>query len=308
MQQLPWNSVLITGGTGFIGQRLCERLSSAGVRILVWTRNARRAQRRLGPAVFCSERLDELVAQRPPAVINLAGAGIADLPWTARRKQTLLDSRVALTERLQLAFRELPPQVLVSGSAMGFYGTSSQQHFTEEDNAGTGFGAELCERWEAAARAFESPETRVVRLRTGLVLGPGGMLKKLQLPFWLGLGGRLGGGDQWMSWIHREDVVGLIEHCLCNEAINGPVNATAPEPVTNQTFTRTLGRVMRRPTPIPVPAWLLRAGLGQMAEELLLNGARVLPEVAQTTGYQFRYPDLESALRAALGREATESR
>lgn len=304
MPRLPWESILITGGTGFIGRRLCRQLARDGARILVWTRDARRAERQLDRSVFCSERLDELIAQRPRAVVNLAGAGIADWPWTATRRNTLLDSRVALTERLHLAFAELAPEVLVSGSAVGYYGNSAQQYFTEEDSAGKGFAAELCERWEAAAMAFEAEGTRVVRLRTGLVVGPGGLLARLRIPFWLGLGGRLGSGEQWMSWVHREDVVGLIEHALLHGEITGAVNATAPEPVTNLEFTRTLGRVLRRPTLLPVPAAVLRTGLGQMADELLLNGARVLPEVAQATGYQFHYPQLEAALRAALARQS----
>lgn len=301
MQTPVWKKVLVTGGSGFIGQQLVPRLQAAGMRVLVLSRDPERTRRQL-PETTVSDRVVELAKERPEAVVNLAGAGIADWPWTARRRRVLLDSRVALTRTLHQAFQDAPPAVLVSGSAVGFYGTHPEQRFTESDGPGQGFAADLCVRWEDAAERFSTLGTRVVRLRTGLVMGPGGLLARMRLPFSLGLGGRLGTGEQWMSWVHREDVVAMIEWALGDHSLAGAINATAPNPVTNAEFTRTLAGVLSRPAPIPVPGWVLRAGLGQMAEELLLNGARVEPAVAQDRGHAFSYPELEPALRQALAR------
>lgn len=297
--------VLVTGGTGFIGAGLVARLQRAGAEVTVLTRHAGQARRVLGPEVKLVTDMQAAAAMAPEMVVNLAGAGIADRPWIEARRRLLLDSRVALTRHLREALEARPPKALINASAVGYYGTHAEQTFTEQDPAGSGFAAELCRQWEDEAEAFESLGTRVVRLRIGVVLGPGGMLGRMKLPFLLGLGGRLGDGRQWMSWVHRDDVLGLIERCLADDALSGAINATAPEPVTNAVFTATLGKVLGRPTVFPVPAFLLRTLLGDMAEELLLSGARVLPQRALDHGHVFVQPELEGAMRAALGRSAS---
>lgn len=294
--------VLVTGGTGFIGSRLLPRLQETAARVTVLSRDPTRAKRQFGEAVRC-ERDPARVADDPPRiVINLAGAGIADRPWTRARRKQLLDSRVALTDALRESLAEAPPEVLVSASAVGYYGVSESRKFSEEDGPGAGFAAELCRRWEDSAEAFTALGTRVVRLRIGLVLGPGGLLQRMKLPFSLGLGGRIGHGRQWMSWIHLDDVLGLIETAVMDPNLEGAMNAVAPTPVTNAEFTRALGRVLGRPTLLPVPAFALRTLLGDMADELLLSGVHARPTRALASGYRFRYPELEGAMRAALGR------
>ena len=304
MNNLSQVRVLVTGGTGFIGSRLVPRLQRAGAEVSVSTRDAARARKLLGPDVSVSESLVDLARLQPRCVINLAGAGIADRPWTSGRRETLLASRVAFTEALHQALASAPPEVVVNASAVGYYGSSEDRTFTEEDGPGEGFAAQLCQRWEAAAMAFESTGSRLVRLRLGLVLGPGGLLGRMKLPFSLGLGGRIGHGRQWMSWVHMEDVLGLLERSLTDPGLSGPVNATAPAPVTNADFTAALGRVLRRPTPFPIPALVLRTLLGDMADELLLSGARVLPARAHEADYLFRFETIEEALADALASEA----
>lgn len=293
--------ILVTGGTGFIGSRLVARLQRAGAQVTVLTRDAQRARQVVDDAHFVTD-LQAAAATAPRAVVNLAGAGIADRPWTSSRRRILLDSRVALTRQLRDALQANPPDVLVNASAVGYYGTDPQRSFTEADGPGSGFAADLCRQWEEAADAFSTLGSRVVRLRIGVVLGPGGMLARMRLPFSLGLGGRIGHGRQWMSWVRIADVLGLIERSLTDEAFSGAINATAPEPVTNADFTATLGKVLHRPTIFPVPAFVLRTLLGDMAEELLLAGAKVRPQQALENGYVFAQPDLEAAMKASLSR------
>lgn len=302
MTDLTEVSVLVTGATGFVGSRLVAQLRANGARVTALSRDPDSAERLLGVPAIAVSGMDRVAESAPRVVVNLAGAGIADRPWTRRRRRVLMDSRVAFTHALHDALRQAPPEVLVNASAVGFYGTHEDRAFVEEDGPGTGFAAELCAAWEAAAEAFAADGTRVVRLRFGLVLGPGGLLVRLKVPFSLGLGGRIGHGRQWMSWIHRDDVTGFIERAITDDALEGPFNATAPEPARNAAFTRALGRVLGRPTPFPVPGFLLRAALGEMADELLLSGARVLPRRAEGMGFPFRHPELDGALRDALGR------
>lgn len=292
--------ILVTGGTGFIGRHLVPRLQQAGAQVMVLTRNAARARRLLGADLSLIEDAAQLSQLGPQRVVNLAGAGIADRPWTTARRRVLLDSRVGFTARLRAALEDNPPQVLVNASAMGYYGVDAQRACTETDGPGEGFAADLCRQWEEAAMAFEGLGTRVTRLRIGLVLGPGGLLGGMKLPFSLGLGGRIGDGSQWMSWVALADVLGLIERCLVDADWTGPINATAPNPVTNAEFTAALGAALNRPTLLPVPALLLRTLLGDMARELLLGGARVLPQRAEAAGYAFHHRELAGALRAAL--------
>lgn len=294
--------ILVTGGTGFIGSRLVGRLQRAGAQVTVLTRDAQRARRVTDAEVKLVTDMQAAAASRPRMVVNLAGAGIADRPWSDARRRLLLDSRVAFTRELREALAPTPPAAIINASAVGYYGTDADRIFTEEDGPGSGFAADLCRYWEAEADAFAALGSRVVRLRIGLVLGPGGLLGRMKLPFSLGMGGRIGDGRQWMSWVHLDDVLGLIELCLADEAFSGSINATAPAPVTNAAFTATLGKVLGRPTVFPVPAFLLRTLLGDMAEELLLSGAHVLPKRALERGYVFAQPDLEGAMKWALGR------
>jgi uncharacterized protein (TIGR01777 family) len=308
MDSLEHTPILVTGGTGFIGSRLVARLLAAGARVTVLTRDRARARRRLGDAVTLVEDVSEVASAAPRMLVNLAGEGIADRPWTEARRRLLFESRVSLNEQLLARLADRPPEVVVSASAVGYYGTSETATFTESDVHGRGFAAELCRDWEGAASRFTALGSRVTCLRIGLVLGPGGLLGRLRLPFSLGLGGRIGHGRQWMSWVHLDDVLGLMEFALRHPEAVGALNATAPQPVTNRDFTRALGAALRRPTLIPAPAFALRAALGDMAEELLLQGSRVLPQRALALGYEFRFPELDDALRAALGTAPQEAR
>jgi hypothetical protein len=238
------------------------------------------------------------------AVVHLAGESIAAGRWNATRKSRILNSRVAGTQWVaaSIARTNPKPRVLVSSSATGYYGDRGDEVLTESSPLGTGFLAEVGRQWEAAAQPAAAV-TRLVWLRTGIVLSrEGGALAKMLLPFRLGLGGRIGSGRQWMSWITLDDLVALIEHALARNALRGAVNGVTPNPVTNREFTRTLGRVLHRPTLFSMPAFAARAAFGAMGQELLLAGQRVQPAAALASGFQFRYPDLQPALEHALGR------
>jgi uncharacterized protein (TIGR01777 family) len=239
------------------------------------------------------------------AVIHLAGDPIAEGRWTPEKKRLIRDSRVPFTRRLSetLGALERPPAVFVTASATGYYGDRGDRVLRESDPPGEGFLPETCVQWERATEPASSAGIRVVHLRTGLVLTPaGGALVPMLLPFSLGLGGPLGSGRQWWSFIALDDLLYLIHHVLVNDSVRGPVNATSPEPVTNAEFTRTLGRVLRRPALIPVPRFALELLLGEMTGPLLLASARVNPEKALDSGFAFSYPALEPALRHVLGR------
>lgn len=301
-------SVLVTGGTGFIGTRLCEVLIAAGHEVTVLTRNKRKARQFRG-RVTLIDSLDDLVDRaRFDVVVNLAGEPVAGGRWTAARKRKLIESRVGTTGAL-VGFLERcrdKPGVLVSASAVGFYGCDPEAEFREDSEPRPAFGHDLCREWEDTARMAEPLGVRVCLVRIGLVLGTdGGALGQMLLPFEFGLGGPIGDGRQWMSWIHRDDLVGLILHAIAEPSLSGPINATAPAPVRNREFAATLGRVLRRPAVLPVPAFVLHRLLGQMAEELLLNGQKVLPARAEETGYRFTFTTLEAALSDILrpGRE-----
>lgn len=302
--------IVLTGGTGFIGRPLCARLLDLGHTVTLFTRELHVAQSRsdsrirlVGWQGFRGPTEEVLLALADSdIVINLAGAPIADHRWTPRTKNTLRTSREGTTTALVTAFAKLQtrPVLFLSASAIGYYGAREDEPLSEESPSGTGFLASLCREWEGAARAAERLGVRVTLLRIGVVLGKGGGALEKMLPlFRLGLGGPLGTGTQWMSWIHLEDLVELVLF-LMNQAVSGPVNATAPHPVTNRDFARTLGQTLRRPAWLPTPAFALKLLLGQMAEELLLTGQRVLPARAQALGFCYRYPDLKEALRAIL--------
>lgn len=291
-------NILLTGGTGLIGRALCRSLRAEGHQLTVLSRSPGTVAQKCGPEVRAMGSLDQWTPDcHFDAVINLAGEPIADRAWTAAHKQVLRDSRIALTERLiaRIAAAERKPAVLLSGSAIGYYGDGGERMLTEGMPPGDDFAARLCRDWEAAARQAEAYGVRVCLLRTGLVLSrEGGLLGKLKLPFSLGLGARLGSGRQYMSWVHIQDHVAMTMSLLHDAAFSGPFNLTAPLPVTNAEFTRTLARALHRPAWLVMPAWPLKLALGERAA-LLLEGQRVIPQALQAAGRSFSFPDLTSA-------------
>jgi uncharacterized protein (TIGR01777 family) len=297
-------TVLVTGATGFIGTRLVEAFAAAGHQAIVLARDPKKAAQ-LAPPFRLITALDQIPADtRIDAIVNLAGEPIADRPWTAARRRRLLASRLRVTRDVVRLIARLDhkPAVLVSGSAIGWYGLWQDETLTEFDGGKACFTHRLCEAWERAAKAAERHGVRVVRLRTGLVLGiEGGMLARLLTPFELGLGGRIGNGRQWMSWIARDDLVRLIAHVIATPPLSGPVNATAPMPVTNRELTAEIAHALRRPAMLPIPAALLRGLAGDLADELLIGGQRVVPDKAEASGFVFRYPTLRHALSTMLG-------
>jgi uncharacterized protein (TIGR01777 family) len=296
---------LVTGGTGFIGRALCAALGEA----VVLARDPARA--RSLPGVVRAHGWDAS-REIPPealdgaeAIFHLAGEPIAAGRLGAAQKRRALASRADGTRRVVEALARAParPAVLVAASAVGFYGSRGDEVLTEASPAGQGFLAELCQVWEDEARAAERLGVRVVSLRIGVVLGPGGgALARMVPPFRLGVGGRVGSGRQWVPWIHRADVVGLLLHAAATGALSGPLNATAPAPVTNAELTRALGRALHRPTVLPMPAAALRLLFGDLAE-VLLSSQRAVPEAALRSGYRFRFEDVGAALRDALSRD-----
>ena len=291
---------LISGGTGFIGRALCVDLLRAGQQAVVLTRCAAAAQQKLP---LGAEAVEDLAAlDGADAVVNLAGESVVGGRWSAARKQALLDSRISTTVRLLRWIEGLRqrPQVLVSASAIGYYGPCGDRELDEGACAGKDFSARLCSAWEAEALKARALGLRVCLLRIGIVLGcDGGALSSLLPQFRLGLGGRMGDGRQWMSWVHRADLVALIRHLAEDPAAAGVYNGTAPQPVTNADFSRTLGRVLSRPAFLPTPGFVLRLLFGEMAD-LLLTGQKVLPKRALAEGFEFHHPELEGALREVL--------
>jgi len=300
--------ILITGGTGLIGRRLCVALLAKGHELTVLSRKPDTVKTKCGEAVQAISTLNEWQPDTVfDAVINLAGEPIVDARWTDERKQLLWESRVTLTEKLVqcIANAKHKPAVLLSGSATGVYGDGGDTVLDESHPAATGFGAQLCSAWENAAQAADALGVRVCLLRTGLVLDSrGGLLGKMLLPFKLGLAARLGNGRQWMSWIHVNDYVAIVLLLLENAQAKGAYNMTAPEPVTNAQFTQTLARVLHRPALLVTPTWLLKLLLGEMAA-LLLGGQRALPTKIQALGYHFDYVNLEDALNAIVSQQKT---
>jgi len=291
--------IIVSGGTGFIGEALVKSLLARGDEVAVLTRNPGRV--RAGRGLAWDARTQGAwseEASRADVIINLAGENIGEGRWTEERKKQLVDSRLDATNALVEALQREPsrPRTMVSGSAVGFYGDRGEEVLDENSSRGAGFLAELVEQWENAARKAERL-ARLVIVRFGVVLAPGGgALKKMTLPFKLGGGGPMGSGRQWMSWIDRNDVIRLIEWAMATESARGVYNATSPEPVRNRDFARALGRALHRPAILPAPAFALRIALGQMADEALLASQRVVPAHAAAEGFTFTSPTLEKAL------------
>ncbi len=295
-------NVLITGSSGLIGTALRSRLTEEGHSIFCMIRGVRQSDSRF--SWFPSEgiiNLDE--SGRIDAVVHLAGAGIADKRWSPERKKIIFESRVNSTRLLagKLASLSHKPEVFISGSAIGFYGNTLEKTVDESSPAGTGFLPYVCSEWERAARPAINAGIRTVFLRTGIVLSKeGGALAKMLTPFRLGLGGVIGSGDQYMSWISMRDMVEVIVFVLKNSSLRGPVNAVSNKPVTNGIFTEMLAKVLNRPVLFPVPSFAVKIVFGEMADEILLTGQRVLPWKLLDAGFEFSDNDLETALKSIL--------
>ncbi len=298
-------SVAITGASGLVGSALSSFLTAGGHEVIPMVRDSRQLT---NGSVFWNPTggvIDEKGLMRVDAVVHLAGEPLAPGRWTDERRRAIKQSRIRGTELIArtLATMRNGPKVLISSSAIGYYGDRGSDVVTESDGSGRGFLAEVCRAWEGATRPAERAGIRVVHLRAGPILSPdGGPLEQMLLPFKMGVGGRLGSGKQYLSWIDLDDVVGLIHHALYDDSLRGPVNATAPAPVTNSTFTSALGRVLGRPTLIPVPGFALKAVFGDLAKEALLWGQRVIPKKATEAGFEFFYESVEDSLRFQLGR------
>jgi uncharacterized protein len=293
--------VVVAGSSGLIGTALVAHLRAGGHEVLRLVRRAPAApdERGWDPAAGA---IDAGTFDGVDVVVNLNGAGVADRPWSGARRQTLRDSRIVPTEVLARAVVEHRVPALLSGSAVGYYGDAGGVAIDESAPPGSGFVASLVRDWEAATQAARDAGARVVMLRTGLVLAPsGGLMGPLKLVYRFGLGGRIGSGEQYMPWISLDDEVGAIGFLLEHPEVDGPVNLTAPQPVTNTDFTAALAHAVHRPAVLPVPAFAIRA-LGAQGEELLLYGQRAVPAKLEAAGYRFRHATLDEALAATLGR------
>jgi len=297
--------ILITGGTGFIGSALTRSLTDQGYEVTVLSRNPDSVEKICGHGIKALDNLNQLKPEDTfQAIINLAGAPIFDARWSDARKQIIRDSRINLTMQLvaSMARMAVKPELLISGSAIGYYGDQGDTVLTEQSATHKDFSEQLCTDWENEAKKAEQLGVRVCLIRTGLVLAEGGgLLKRMLLPFRLGLGGRLGDGQQWMSWIHRQDWIAIARLMITDSSMQGAYNATAPNPVTNSEFARTLAHCLNRPALLPVPAWLLKILLGEMSG-LVLGSQRVMPERLLALGFKFQYTDLSSALNQVLRR------
>lgn len=297
--------VAISGASGLVGTALIASLLRAGHQPV---RMVRRQSSGSEPTISWNPEahyVDAQALEGIDAIVHLAGEGIADGRWTPQRKARIRDSRVQGTRLLceTLAQMANPPRIFICASAVGFYGDRGDEVLDETSSPGNSFLATLCKDWEESTEPARRKGIRVANLRLGVILSPkSGALAKMLLPFKMGVGGVVGSGRQYLSWIVLDDVVGSIEHVLGNETLSGPINVTAPHPVTNTEFTMTLGKVLGRPTIFPMPAFAARLAFGEMAEEMLLGGAKVIPSRLQQSGYQFQQPELESGLRSLLGK------
>jgi uncharacterized protein len=297
--------IVVAGGTGFLGRPLVDALAQAGHQVAVLTRRrGETSADRIRSVAWSPDGTAGAWASEisgADAVINLAGESIAGKRWTTNQKRRIAESRRLATRSVVAAIdaAAAPPSLLLNGSAVGYYGPHGEEVLTEEAAAGHDFLANVCTTWEAEAQAAASNRTRVVMLRTGIVLEKdGGALPPMLPPFRFGAGGPVGTGRQYWPWIHRADWIGLVQWILQTSAVHGAVNATAPNPVTNSEFAQSLGRAMHRPALLPAPAFALRLLLGEMADGLLLSGQRAIPRLAEQGGYTFRYRQLDEALAA----------
>lgn len=295
--------VLITGGTGFIGQTLCPALLAEGHTLTIYSRYPDKVKAILGDQVTPLNSLKTLSeSDHFDVIINLAGAPIFGQRWSDERKQILLHSRIDITQDLvQFIIRaHTKPEVFLSGSAIGFYGNQGDKILDETSSGHDDFGHQLCAKWENEAKKAKEYGVRVCLLRTGLVIGKnGGFLKPMILPFKLGLGGRLGSGKQWMPWIHIDDHVAICKRLINNHDLGGEFNLTAPNPVTNKIFSQALAKTLHRPAFLPAPTWILKFILGEMSE-LLLGSQRVIPKRMLDAGYPFKFTELDAALGHVL--------
>ena len=295
--------IVVSGASGLIGTQLVAKLSSSGHEVVrLVRRSPKSGEIQWNPK---SGTLDAAALEGVDAVIHLSGAGIGDKRWTDGYRKEILDSRTATTALLATTMASLSrkPSVFLSGSAIGIYGARNDEQLTEVSTHGTGFLAEVCEQWEAAAKPAVDAGIRTVYLRTGIVLSPkGGALKKLLPLFKLGVGGKFGNGKQWQSWISIDDEIGAIEHLLTAN-VSGAVNLTAPNPVTNAEFTKVLASVLKRPAIVPVPTFAPKILLGgELADALLFTGQRVIPAALNASGYMFKHTTIESAFRSLLSK------
>ena len=311
-------NILITGGTGFIGSALSRELVNSGHKVII-------ASRRKSPPKLENIEIVRWDIQTPlsseimsgiDAVINLAGESLISGRWTKKRKERIMSSRVNTTRLLVESMKQIPlnppllkgdrgglPKVLISASAVGYYGAHGDEYVTEDAPPASDFLAEVCKAWEKEALRAQESGVRVVITRFGIVLeSDGGALSKMAIPFKFFLGGHLGSGQQWFSWVHREDIIGFMKYALENESVSGHFNLTSPQPVTNKEFCSALGKALNRPSWFHVPAFMIKLTLGEVGK-VLLTGQRVLPEKALKAGYQFKYPEINEALRAIFGRK-----
>jgi uncharacterized protein len=296
-------NILLTGSSGLVGRALADRLGRESHRVIRLVRQSQAASKDRRCWEPAAGRLEPSAVQDVDVVIHLAGENIAAGRWTSAQKARIRDSRVVATRLLceTMARSDTRPKLLISASAIGWYGDRGEEDLDEQSAPGAGFLADVCRHWEAATQPAVDAGVRTVNLRIGMVLSAaGGALAKMLPLFRLGLGGCLGSGRQYMSWITLEDLSRAAMFLLERPEIAGPVNATSPNPVTNREFTKALGQVLRRPTLLPAPAFALRMAMGEMADALLLASARVLPRRLQAGGFAFEYPDLSGALRSLI--------
>src|SRR5712691_488002 len=293
--------IVIAGASGLVGSALVPLLKSEGAQVTRLVRSAAES----GEIEWHPDRgsIDAPALEGFDAVINLAGDGIADGRWTEEKKRRILDSRVNGTRLLSETMANLSrkPVTFINASAIGFYGSRGDELVDEDSGPGEGFLASVCRQWESATAPAEQAGIRVVKLRLGVILAKdGGILGSMLRPFKLGLGGKVGSGEQIISWVAMDDVVAAISFILQNESLRGPINVVAPQPVTNGEFTKTLGSVLSRPTFMTMPAFAARLAFGEMADEMMLSSTRVAPKVLEEAGFKFQYPELEGAVRAML--------
>ena len=301
--------ILITGGRGFIGRHLRKELSSSDNEFFILTRGNKEDKEGIHYIKWYWKKPDDLsdLMNNIDIVVNLAGEHIADKSWTKEQKDLIYKSRIETTKLIVTYINnsQKKPKKLISASAVGIYGDRGKETITENSSIGSGFLAHVCKDWEEEAQKVEThhgtSQTNVIMIRIGLVLGKdGGVLPKMLPAFKWFLGGPLGSGRQYMSWVHIDDVVGLMRFAILNENISGALNATSPNPVTNKEFSRVIGKIIHRPSCMPIPGFGLRLLFGEMADEMLLSGQKVLPEKAVKVGYKFKYTDLEGALKRLL--------